>query len=53
MAGWLAQARKLKARSDTFPEDIAMLHCRFGQIHPFLDGKGSSPPSLAHLEWCR
>jgi Fic family protein len=40
MRSWLAAAGELRAGTVEFPEQIAGLHCRFEQIHPFIDGLG-------------
>lgn len=37
---WRRAALALTPRQWQFPEELARLHCRFQQIHPFLDGNG-------------
>ncbi len=37
---WLTAVQRLDAGKVDFPEHVAELHCRFEQIHPFLDGNG-------------
>ncbi|MCY3948904.1 MAG: Fic family protein [Acidimicrobiaceae bacterium] len=40
MAEWEKQVNLLDSDELTFPEALAAAHCRFEQIHPFLDGNG-------------
>jgi fido (protein-threonine AMPylation protein) len=46
---WLQAVNRLKPRMPDFPEEVAALHCRFEQIHPFLDGNGRTGRLVLNL----
>jgi Fic family protein len=48
--GWVGDAQALrKAGEGEFPEALADLHVRFGQVHPFLDGNGRAGRLVLNL----
>ena len=49
MADWLKDANALSAGTSGFPTTLAELHCRFEQLHPFLDGNGRAGRLVLNL----
>ena len=49
MRGWLDDAQRLDATDPCFAEHVAALHCRFEQMHPFLDGNGRTGRLVLNL----
>jgi Fic/DOC family len=49
LSTWIASANDLESMDLDMPEAIGELHCRFEQIHPFLDGNGRTGRLVLNL----
>lgn len=46
---WIDTVHALDTAHPGFPEELANIHCRFEQIHPFLDGNGRTGRLILNL----
>ncbi len=46
---WIHAVNSLDTSPQSFPEELAKIHCRFEQIHPFLDGNGRTGRLILNL----
>ncbi len=46
---WIDTVNALDTAHPGFPEELANIHCRFEQIHPFLDGNGRTGRLILNL----
>ena len=46
---WIDTVNSLDTGPSAFPEELAKIHCRFEQIHPFLDGNGRTGRLILNL----
>ena len=49
LSAWELEVNSLDGEHLTFPEALAEVHCRFEQIHPFLDGNGRTGRLVLNL----
>lgn len=49
MGDWVEEANSIQPRVPGFAEEVARLHCRFEQIHPFFDGNGRTGRLVLNL----
>lgn len=49
MDSWIDAANAIEPRAESFAEQVASVHCRFEQIHPFLDGNGRTGRLILNL----
>ena len=49
ISNWIDTIKSLDTEPLAFPEELAKIHCRFEQIHPFLDGNGRTGRLILNL----
>lgn len=49
ISDWVDDVNSLDPELLAFPEELAKTHCRFEQIHPFLDGNGRTGRLILNL----